>query len=232
MPASGVCARMSRSSRAGRSSTKISCWAMTHAALRPGWPAVSPLRFRSASRSRRRRLCTRRHARPPSLRRYSACAFQTRQRAAPARQLSLQYRDCGRAGRYHFPQPFSRHRRGRGRRARPTACVGREFDRTCNGPTGRSLLPSGSSLGGELDTLLRGDSPTSASPPASGRHSNGRQRPGPALFRPSHPAAMDHPPPPKWTNLPPAPTWRGEGRVCERGRSSCGPLPGRGSAGR
>jgi hypothetical protein len=66
-PASGACVRTSRSSRVGRRSTKISCWAMTHAPLRPGWRAVSHLRFCSASRSRRRRLCSRRQARAPSV---------------------------------------------------------------------------------------------------------------------------------------------------------------------
>lgn len=152
-PASGVSARTSRSSPAGRKNTKISCWAMTHAAARLGGPAVSSLRFCSATRSRRRRLCSRRHARPPSLWRYCPWAFHPRQRAASFRQLSPQSRACGRTGWNRLSQPFSRHSRTRGRAGPPRACLGRGFGRSSTGPTGGSFPPERSSLGGEGSTL-------------------------------------------------------------------------------
>ena len=88
----------------------------------------------SRCRTRRRRACSRRTARPFSLERYRRWAFHWDQRDAAARHASLQYRRRAQDGLKKPLHPFSRQRRQPQRQRRPS-----RFERYATsggGPTG------------------------------------------------------------------------------------------------
>ena len=67
-PANGACAQTCRSSQAGHTCLKIFRWVMTLAGAGAGETAGAPRVFGVfGRRPRRRRLCARRHVRPPAV---------------------------------------------------------------------------------------------------------------------------------------------------------------------
>jgi hypothetical protein len=150
------------SSRAGCTSHRKNFVVMTLAAsaaafLSGDWCCLTRFRYRW--------LCQLRFCLPRAVVRYFRRAFHCDQARAAWRQLVLQYRCCACHGRKFCSHPFSRHRRGLGRRRagrnRPAATCFRRW------PVGFSGGPMGgdaprSSSPGERKRLLSGAQQTPA----------------------------------------------------------------------